>query len=120
MPSDVSLQKRIGHLCASARDQYFLNCPADVGRRIHQRAVDVEQINRDLRDSQAGCGPPSSIPGNLRPVSGLITCCVPSPEGGCCAASTLPSISCRTSLPSSTSRSSSAIATRSSASECLS
>src|SRR5260370_18632590 len=101
--SDVAAQQSFGDVVAAASRQYFLDRSADVASGVHQRPVDVEQVNRKWRN-HAGCGPPSSMPGARRPDSGLITCCVPSPAGGACtSASLLPSINLITSLPSRTS-----------------
>src|SRR5579862_2224423 len=101
MTADITAQEGIFNVVATGGAQDILNGPADIARRIHQRAIHVEEINRKCRNlwrvrsaaPHAGCGPPSSMLGTRLPVSGLITCCVPSPGGGCKAASVFPSIS---------------------------
>src|SRR5579885_3894466 len=120
--ADVGLQEIEADLPAGRRirSQHLLHGPADVQRRVEQRAVDVEKIYRKARYAHAGCGrSPSMMPGNRRPPSGRSTCCVspdPGPAGRVNAGSGSPSISCLTSAPSSTSRSSSASAIRTMAS----
>src|SRR5579871_1862664 len=101
--------------------QHLLDRAANIFGGVQQRAVDVEQVDREGRDlsviypDHAGCGrSPSLNPGARRPASGRSTCWVWSSEsrepelgiGGNC----WPLMIAITSLPSRISRSSSASA----------
>ena len=49
---DVASQEIEADGRASGRCQHFALCAANIGRGIEQRAVDIEQVNRDSAESQ--------------------------------------------------------------------
>src|SRR6266567_6018484 len=50
MAPDVAAQKGIGNVASGIRAKHFLDGSADIARGVHQRAVNVEEVNGKCRD----------------------------------------------------------------------